>query len=53
MDIVEKALRRARERIDQAGVEMRLVQGDVTALQDVGVGTGSRLLLDTPEPSTA
>lgn len=47
VDIVEKALGRARERIDAAGGEMRLVHGDVTALREAGVGTGFRLLLDT------
>jgi hypothetical protein len=47
IDIVEKALRRARERVDAAGVEMRLVSGDVTALREAGVGSGFRLLLDT------
>ena len=36
VDMVEKALRRARERVDEAGVEMRLVHGDVTALRGVG-----------------
>jgi SAM-dependent methyltransferase len=47
VDIVEKALRRARERIDEAGVEMRLVHGDVTALQEADVESGYRLVLDT------
>jgi SAM-dependent methyltransferase len=47
VDIVEKALRRARERTEEAGVEMRLVRGDVTALRDSGVGSGFQLLLDT------
>jgi cyclopropane fatty-acyl-phospholipid synthase-like methyltransferase len=47
IDIVPKALRRARERIEAAGVELRLVSGDVTALRDAGVGSGFRLLLDT------
>lgn len=47
VDIVEKALHRARERVDAAGVEMRLVQGDVTALQQANVGAGFRLVLDT------
>jgi SAM-dependent methyltransferase len=47
IDSVEKALRRARERIDAAGVEMPLVHGDVTALREAGVGSGFRLLLDT------
>ena len=47
VDIVEKALRRARERVDEAGAEMRLVHGDVTALREAGVGSGFRLVLDT------
>ena len=47
VDIVEKALGRGRERIDEAGVEMSLLQGDVTALGDAGVGSGFRLVLDT------
>ena len=47
VDLVEKALRRARERVQEAGVEMRLVHGDVTALRESGVGSGYRLLLDT------
>ena len=47
IDIVEKALRRARERIEAATVDMRLVHGDVTALREAGVGSGFRLLLDT------
>ena len=47
IDIVEKALRRARERVKKAGVDMRLVCGDVTALRAAGVGSGFRLVLDT------
>jgi cyclopropane fatty-acyl-phospholipid synthase-like methyltransferase len=47
IDSVEKALRRARERIDQAGIEMRLVHGDVTAMKEAGIGLGFRLVLDT------
>jgi cyclopropane fatty-acyl-phospholipid synthase-like methyltransferase len=47
IDIIEKALRRARERVDEAGVEMRLVHGDVTAMREAGVGSGFRLVLDT------
>jgi Methyltransferase domain len=47
IDIVEKAVRRARQRIDEAGVEMRLVQGDATALREARVGSGFRLVLDT------
>lgn len=47
IEIVEKALRRARERVDEAGVEIRLVHGDVTALREADVGSGFRLVLDT------
>jgi cyclopropane fatty-acyl-phospholipid synthase-like methyltransferase len=47
IEIVEKALRRARERVDETGVQMRLVNGDVTALRKAGVGSGFRLVLDT------
>ena len=47
VDIVDKALRRARERIAEARVEMDLVRGDVTALQDAGITPGFELLLDT------
>ena len=47
VDIVEKALLRARQRIEDAGVEMRLVHGDVGALRETDVGTGFRLVLDT------
>ena len=47
VDIVEKALLRARKRVERAGVDMRLVNGSVTALQEAGVGSGYRLVLDT------
>ena len=47
VDIVPKALERARERVEHAGVEVRLVQGDVTALRQADVGSGFRLVLDT------
>jgi SAM-dependent methyltransferase len=47
LDIVDKALRRARDRVQKAGVEMQLVQGDVTALRAAGIGSGFRLVLDT------
>ena len=47
VDNVEKALRRARDRIEEASVGMRLVRGDVTALRESGVGDGFRLVLDT------
>ena len=47
IDIVEKALDRARKRVDESGVEMSLFHGDVTALREAGVGSGFRLVLDT------
>ena len=47
VDIVEKALRRARERVEQAGVQIRLLRGDVTALGESDIGSGFRLVLDT------
>jgi 2-polyprenyl-3-methyl-5-hydroxy-6-metoxy-1,4-benzoquinol methylase len=40
IDLVPKALRRARERAREAGVELRLVEGDVTKLGQAGVGAG-------------
>jgi SAM-dependent methyltransferase len=47
VDIVRKALDRARERVRAAGVEMKLVEGDVTRLSEAEVGSGFRLILDT------
>lgn len=47
IDIVKKALERARERVQRASVNMKLVEGDVTKLRDAGIGTGFRLVLDT------
>ena len=47
VDIVEKALRRAHERVKETGVDMRLVHGDVTALRQSDVGSGYRLVVDT------
>lgn len=47
IDIVQKALQRARDRVQQAGVEMRLVHGDVTDLRAADIGSGFRLVLDT------
>jgi SAM-dependent methyltransferase len=47
VDFVEKALNRGRERIRAAGVEMKLVQGDVTRLTPAEVGSDFRLILDT------
>lgn len=47
VDIVEKPLRRARLRVEEAGVDVRLVHGDVTGLRAAGVEPGFRLVLDT------
>jgi SAM-dependent methyltransferase len=47
LDIVDKALRRGRDRARAAGVQMGFVEGDVTALEATGVGEGFRLVLDT------
>ncbi|CAN5795573.1 hypothetical protein BH18ACT11_BH18ACT11_24000 [soil metagenome] len=47
IDIVGKALRRAHDRVQEAGVGMRLVQGDVTELRATSIGTGFRLVIDT------
>jgi hypothetical protein len=46
VDFVPKALRRARERMQEAGVEVRLIEGDVTALRATGLGSDFRFLLD-------
>lgn len=47
VDVVEKALRRARDRVRDSGVGMRLLRGDVTDLRAAGIGSGYRLVLDT------
>ena len=47
VDLVEKALQRANEQVEGAGVPVQLVRGDVTALSSSGVGSEFRLLLDT------
>lgn len=47
VDMVQKALRRARERADDAEVDMRLVHGDVTDLRAADVGSDFRLVVDT------
>jgi SAM-dependent methyltransferase len=46
VDLVPKALRRARQRAREADVEIRLVQGDVTRLRATEVGSGFPFLLD-------
>ena len=47
VDHVEKAIERARARVRDAGVNVRVVEGDVTELRSAGVGSGFRLFLDT------
>jgi len=47
VDNAAKALERAHERVREAGVEMRIVNGDVTRMRDAGIGPGFRLVLDT------
>lgn len=47
VDNVERALDRARQRVAEAGVEMRLIHGDVTDLKSAGIDAGFRLVLDT------
>lgn len=47
IDIVDKALQRGRDRVQEAGVDMKLVQGDVTALEQADIDRGFRLILDT------
>jgi len=46
IDIVPRAVRIARERARGAGVEIRFVEGSVTALSAAGIGSGFRLILD-------
>jgi cyclopropane fatty-acyl-phospholipid synthase-like methyltransferase len=47
IDLVASALERAEKRIAAEGAAMRVVLGDVTRLQDAGVGDGFRLIVDT------
>jgi SAM-dependent methyltransferase len=47
VDNMTRALRRARDRVRDTGVEMRLVRGDVTRLCESEVGSGYDLVLDT------
>jgi SAM-dependent methyltransferase len=46
VDFVPKAVRRARERAQQAGVDLRLVEGDATKLGATEVGSGFQLFVD-------
>lgn len=46
VDLVRRALRRARERASGAGVSPRFIAGDVTRLDELEVGSGYSLLFD-------
>lgn len=46
IDLIPKAVLGARRRAEQAGVDARFVEGDVTSLRAADVGIGFRLLLD-------
>jgi SAM-dependent methyltransferase len=47
VDLVEKALHRAEERVKANDVPVKLVHDDVTKLTAADIGSGYRLLLDT------
>lgn len=47
VDIVDKALERGHERVEDVGVDVQLVKGDVTNLESAGIGSGYDLLLDS------
>jgi SAM-dependent methyltransferase len=47
VELVGKAVARARKRVAEAGVQMRIVRADVTRLRAGDVGTGFCLILDT------
>jgi cyclopropane fatty-acyl-phospholipid synthase-like methyltransferase len=47
VDIIDAALTRAEERVEKAGVDVKLIKGNVTSLREAGTGTGYRLVLDT------
>ena len=40
VDMVDKAIDRAKQRISNGGVEMRILKGDVTKLEEAGIGEG-------------
>ena len=47
IDIADKALERARERVREADVDVQVMHADATALREAGVGSDFRLVLDT------
>ena len=46
VDIVPKAVRTARKRARAAGIDSHFVEGSITALTALGIGSGFRLILD-------
>lgn len=46
VELVPKAVHAARLRARDAGVDVEIVQGDVTALRDAGIGPGYSLVWD-------
>jgi SAM-dependent methyltransferase len=46
VDLIPKAVRMARERVLESGCEIKIVQGDVTALREEDIGSGFRLIWD-------
>ena len=46
VEVVPKAVRKARERARDAGVDVQIVEGDVTALHQAGIGSGFSLVWD-------
>ena len=46
VELVPEAVRAARARVEKAGVDAEIVEGDVTALRSAGVGDGFRLIWD-------
>jgi SAM-dependent methyltransferase len=46
IDVIPKAVLGARRRAEEAGVDVRFVEGSVTALRAADVGTAFRLLVD-------
>jgi SAM-dependent methyltransferase len=46
VDLTPAAIRAARERAREAGVNVELIEGDITKLREAGVGEGFRLVWD-------
>jgi SAM-dependent methyltransferase len=46
VDVVPKAIRAARRRAQESGVDVTFIEGDVTELGRIGVGTGFSFILD-------